>query len=128
MRHLTGVAITKLLVVTTLAGVLGLISGVAMALEGNIEDDAQDYVGRIIVITDPRPSVGFYFQPAKTTSGLFCATGYNVYRALVINPGGGPAIVTEVGIEPDDLRPGDRFDVTFQERCNGRLRLILTPK
>jgi len=85
---------------------------------GKIENDGQDYVGRIVVITDASPS-----------TITACGNPLFVYSAVIINPGGGPANVTSVGINPAEvINPGDRFDVTAQTPCNGHLDLEMTPK
>ncbi|MCH8032294.1 MAG: hypothetical protein IH950_00875 [Bacteroidetes bacterium] len=68
---------------------------------GSVEDDGQNYVGRIIVITD-----------ARTTPGVHCGDTFLDYRAVIINPAGGAALVTAVGIDPNQaVSPGDRFDI-----------------
>ena len=76
---------------------------------------SQDYVERIVVITDPRPS------PAT-----HCGVGYNEFKCVIINPGGGPAIVTTIGMDvTKSVSAGDRFTVTSQIACDGRLDLTL---
>ena len=85
---------------------------------GNVVNDGQDYVGRIIVITDPRPTVG-----------SACGSTFNDFNCVIINPGGGPAFNTICGIDPNEsVKPGDRFDIISQEACNGHLFLQLERK
>ena len=89
-----------------------------VSIIGNVVNDGQDYVGRIVVITDARPN-------GVSSCGEFL----NEYRAVIINPGGGPAIVTTIGILPTvEIAAGDRFDVTAQTLCNGHLDLEMTLK
>jgi len=116
-----GLGAAVAIVVAALALTL-LGAGVAVAdtpiIGGSIEDDGQDYVGRIIVITDPRPS-----------SATFCGDIFHIWKAVIINPGGGPALVTTVGISPShDTRAGDRFDIVTQSECDESLELILVHK
>ena len=87
-------------------------------IEGNIANDGQDYVGRIIVITDPRPN--------PTTH---CGVIYNAQDAAIINPGAGPATVTVVGMDQTaSPTPGDRFEILTQTPCDARLKLTMTRK
>ncbi len=85
---------------------------------GSVENDGQNYVGRIIVITD-----------ARATGTVHCGETFLDYRAVVINPSGGAALVTTVGIDPaQDTATGDRFDIISQEVCNGHLFFQLERK
>ena len=96
--------------------------------DGNIPNDGQNYVGRIIILTDPTPR-----------SGLHCGESFSEYNAVIINPGGDPVIVTQVGIDPSFTFPrltpsgqsvnipGTRFGIISQEECGGRLNLSLVP-
>ena len=87
-------------------------------IPGSVENDGQDYVGRIIVITDVRG-----------VPSTHCGEAYFDYGAVIINPGGGPAIKTTVGIDPaQGTATGDRFDITSQTLCNGTLVLTLLKK
>jgi len=71
---------------------------------GNVVDDGQDYVGRIIVITDAQPK-----------TGIACGSVFLEYSCAIINPGGGPATVTICGIDPTvSVKAGDRFDIISQ--------------
>ena len=110
-------AIKKSVAIVVAALALTLLgAGVAVAdTAANVENDGQDYVGRIVVITDPRPS------PAT-----HCGFAWDEYKCVIINPGGGPAIVTTIGIDVfllGTLSAGDRFTVISQSACNGRLDL-----
>ncbi len=112
------------LVVKSICSVLMLwilFSGPADArasVQGNVVNDGQDYVGRIIVITDPRPGVG-----------SACGEIWHDYSCVIINPGGEPAFNTICGIDPNEsVKPGDRFDIISQEACNGHLFLQLERK
>ncbi len=119
MDHGTLTSIKKLALVATVAGLLSF-AGVALAqlANGNIEDDDQDYVGRIIVITDPRPN-----------SADHCGVTYDDYKCVIINPSGGPAIVTECGVDQSlSIEAGDRFDIIATSECNGRLDLTIQRK
>ena len=120
MDHRTLTSIKKLTLIATIAGLLS-VAGVALAqglTDGNIAYNDQDYVGRIIVITDPLP-----------VSGTHCGVTFNDYRCVIIKPGGGPATLTECGIDQNILvDPGDRFDIIAQQECDGRLGLALTPR
>jgi len=104
-------------------GTVAVVSYTAFAvvqgdIQGNIENDSQDYTGRIIVITDPRPS------PVN-----FCGDALNEAKTVIINPGGGPALVTTIAFSTLlDIHAGDRFDVNSQAECDGRLDLWLTRK
>ena len=112
MRHLTKLGIAVLVVAQ-----LGLAAP-ALAIDAMILNDGQDYVGRIIVITDPRSS-----------SGGRCGESISLYNAVIINPGGGPAIVTIVAIDPGiQIKAGDRFDVIFQGTCDDQYVLTLNLK
>ena len=112
------------LVVMSICSVLMLwilFSGPADArasVQGNVVNDGQDYVGRIVVITDARPS-----------TVISCGDSLNKYRAVIISPGGGPTINTFIGISQLlEIEAGDRFDVSAQTPCNGQLDLEMTPK
>ena len=88
------------------------------SVRGSVENDGQDYVGRIIVVTD-----------ARGVPTIHCGDPFLDYNAVIINPGGGPAINTRVGIGPEqDTAPGDRFDIISQRVCNGTLELTLLEK
>ena len=111
-------AIKKSVAIVVAALALTLLgAGVAVAdITANIEDDGQDYLGRIVVVTDPR-------QGLATDR---CGLSYREYKCVVINPGGGPAIVTTIGIdELTSVSAGDRFTVTSQFVCDGRIDLTL---
>ena len=85
---------------------------------GNVVNDGQDYVGRIIVITDARP-----------TTGGACGFPFDDYNCVIINPSSGPATVTICGINPNEsVKAGDRFDIISQVECNGHLFLQLERK
>ena len=110
-------AIKKSVAIVVAALALTLLgAGVAVAdTDANIENDDQDYVGRIVVITDPRPS-----------STSHCGVSYDEYKCVIINPGGGPAIVTTIGMDVRiSVSAGDRFTITSQIACDGRLDLTL---
>ena len=110
-------AIKKSVAIVVAALALTLLgAGVAVAdIPANVENDDQDYVGRIVVITDPRPN-----------STDHCGVTYNAFKCVIINPGGGPAIVTTIGMDQEtSVSAGDRFTVTSQIACNGRLDLTL---
>lgn len=101
--------VTGYLVPTATAQVLEIIAG-------NIQNDGQDYVGRIIVITDPTPS-----------SADHCGVTYNDYKCVII--GGGSVTIAVCGVDQGLIvNPGDRFDIITQEECDGRLDLTMTPK
>ena len=103
------------------ASVTGFLVPTATAREletfvGNILDDGRDYVGRTIIITDPHPH-----------SVSYCGTSYDEYKCVII--GGGPAIVTDCGVDQRLLvRSGDHYNITAQEKCDGRLDLTITPQ
>ena len=108
----------------TLKSVVSVFAALAMSLaavsvtaqEINIENDGQDYIGRIIVITDPRSS-----------SSTHCGIDYDEYKAVIINPGGGPALVTSVGVDQNvQVKAGDRFTIDGTLECNGRLKVSTT--
>ncbi len=81
---------------------------VAFAQEGIFEDDGTDYEGRIVVITDSRGG----------TTVTFCDREFTEYKAVIINPQGGPAIVTTVGITLGVVvEAGDRFDIKSPSPC-----------
>ena len=88
------------------------------SVTGNIQDDGQDYVGRIVVVTD-----------LFSTPATHCGDSFADYKCVIINPGGGRARVTVIGVDPNhDIKPGDRFNVTAQVECDDRLDLTLEPK
>ena len=104
-------AIKKSVAIVVAALALTLLAQVAFAIEGSFEDDGTDYEGRIVVITDSRGG----------TEATFCDREFLVYKAVVINPGGGPAIITTVGITASEsVSAGDRFDILFTTFCDGR--------
>ena len=110
-------AIKKSVAIVVAALALTLLgAGVAVAdTAANVENDGQDYVGRIVVITDPRPR-----------SASHCGSSWDDYKCVIINPGGGPAIVTTIGMDQRiSVSAGDRFTITSQIACNGRLDLTL---
>ena len=87
----------------------------AFAAQGSFENDGTDYEARIVVITD---SLG--------TEAVFCNVDFLEYRAVIINPAGGPAFKTTVGINPsENVSAGDRFDIQSPSQCNGRINAIL---
>ncbi len=92
------------------------------SVDGNNADDGQNYVGRIIVITDREQS-----------SAVACGEAFLDYDgAVIINPGGDRAIITVVGIDPNlRVEPGDRFEITAQTPCDppaiSSLNLTLEP-
>ena len=90
-----------------------------LATQGNIENDGQDYVGRIVAITDPR-LIGVEY----------CGDTLSEYKAVIINPGGGPPIHTTIAIDAAvDVNAGDRFDISGGTACgDGRISTDLTPK
>ena len=110
-------AIKKSVAIVVAALALTLLgAGVAVAdTAANIENDGQDYVERFVVITDPRHR-----------SATACGITYNEYKCVIINPGGGPAIVTTIGMDVRiSVSAGDRFTITSQIACDGRLDLTL---
>ncbi len=116
MKKFNAIKTSVTLVVAALTLTLvGAGVGVALAATGNIENDGQDYVGRIVVITDPR-----------ATSSGHCGTPYDDYKCVIINSTGGPAVVTVCGVDPSlTVNAGDRFIITSATQCNGRLDLTL---
>ena len=85
----------------------GLI-GPAFATVAFLEDDGQDYVGRLVVISNP-----------DVSQATACGEQVFGYRAVIVNPGGGPAIITTIKIDSSLLvKVGDRFRIIFQEPCN----------
>lgn len=109
--------LTKLAIAVLVVAQLGL-AGTALAIDAFIENDGQDYVGRIIVIADPRKD-----------NGIRCGEPVSLYRAVIIKPGGGPAMITTVAFHPEVLiKAGDRFDVTAQGTCDDQSVLTLSPK
>lgn len=89
----------------------------SLAITAAVENDGQDYIGRIVVVTDNRAS-----------NFAACGMLFQQYRAVIINPGGGPAIITTINIDPVFLvSPGDRFIITLQQPCDGHLLLIVEP-
>ena len=87
-------------------------------ISASVENDHQDYVGRMVVVTDSR-----------ATFTVHCGEHFLEYKVVIINPGGGPALVTTLGIDPNHVAAaGDRFDITGQTACNGSLNLTLTGK
>ena len=92
--------------------------GAAFAATGSFDNDGTDYDGRIVVITDSRGG----------TEVVFCNGDFLEYKAVIINPGGGPAIITTVGINPSEVvNTGDRFDIQSPTQCNGRINATLSP-
>ena len=90
----------------------------AFAAMGSFENDGTDYDGRIVVITDSRGG----------SEVVFCNGDFLEYKAVIINPGGGPAIITTVGINPSQVvNTGDRFDIQSPTQCNGRINATLSP-
>lgn len=111
--------LTKLAIAVLVVAQLGL-AGTALATDAFIENDGQDYVGRIIVIADPRAD-----------GGIRCGENVSLYRVVIINPGGGPAMITTVAFDPAAavlIKTGDRFDVTAQGTCDDQSVLTLSPK
>ncbi len=98
-----------------------LFSGPAYSqtsIKGSVENDGQDYVGRIIVINDN-----------SSDGATHCGDPFLDYNAVITNPGVGSAIKTTVGIAPSfAANPGDRFDIISQRACNGSLELTLLKK
>lgn len=89
----------------------------SLAITAAVENDGQDYIGRIVVVTDNRAS-----------NFAACGMSFLLYRAIIINPGGGPAVFTDVKIDPVfPASPGDRFIITLQQPCDGHLLLIVEP-
>ena len=88
----------------------------AFAAQGSFENDGTSYDARIVVITDSRGG----------TEVVFCDVDFLEYKAVIINPGGGPAIITTVGINPSEVvNAGDRFDIIAPSACNGRINALL---
>ena len=93
------------------------VAGSSLATTAAVEDDGQDYLGRIVVITDSR-----------AMSAVACGITFLEYRVVIINPDGGPAIVTTIKIlEILFVQVGDRFSVISQLPCNGHLLLNIEP-
>ena len=89
----------------------------AFAALGSFENDGTDYDGRIVVITDSRG-----------TEAVFCNGDFLEYRAVIINPAGGPVIKTTVGINPsENVRAGNQFEIQSPTQCNGRINATLVP-
>ena len=83
----------------------------------NIHNDGENYVGRIILIIDPKPRPGTH-----------CGCAYDIRSCVIIDPGGGPAFVTVCGIEQTlAVSVGDRFNIDTQTVCDGRLDLTISP-
>ena len=96
-----------------------LAQGPAFAELGNLENDGTDYEGRIVVITDSRG--GNWISQ--------CGKEFREYKCVIINPSGGPAIVTTIGITPSvEIWAGDRFDISTPLKCNGRFAVQLSRK
>ncbi len=92
----------------------------AFAALGSFDNDGTSYDGRIVVITDSR---------GGTEVVSSCGGDFLEYKAVIINPGGGPAIITTVGINPSEVvNTGDRFDIQQPSACNGRIHAILIRK
>jgi len=93
------------------------LDGQSSSVRGNIPDDGQNYVGRIIAVTD-RGAAG----------AVHCGASYNDRSCVIVNPGGGPPVRTVCGIDPTiTVSAGDRFEITAQVVCSGRIDLTLDP-
>ena len=92
------------------AVILSLTAHVALAQEGVFEDMGLDLDGRIVVVTD-----------ARGTAVTKCERDLIEYKAVIIDPAGGRAIVTKVAITLNAgiVAPGDRFDISGGVGCNG---------
>ena len=99
--------------------ILSLTSGLALAQEGNFENDGTEYEGRIVVVTDSRGG----------TEVTYCDRNFLDYKAVVINPAGGPAIITTVAISTHEVVvAGDRFDIGKTATCEDRVSAPLARK
>ena len=90
---------------------------------GNIPNDGQNHVGRIIVIVK-----GALGGPggARVNSTTACGIVFDNYDVVSINPGGGPGFVTRVAIDQtENLNPGDRLEILSQMPCDGHLDIRL---
>ena len=97
---------------------LSLLAVGTLHAQGNIENDGQDYVGRILIISDSSPS-----------SVTYCGITYFEYNCVIINPGRGPTMVTTVAIDPCvGASAGDRYDIENQTECDGRLQITLSKR
>ena len=86
-------------------------------VQGNIADDDQNHVGEVVVISDRTP-----------TTKQFCGFTFSERNSVITNPGEG-ATITEIAIDPSKpVQPGDRFEITAQIECDGRLDLMMTRK
>ncbi len=95
-----------------------MLYGSAFAqVRGNIANDGQNHVGQVVVVTDPTPTVV-----------IRCGDTLHEYNSVMTDPGGGAAIITEISIDPAVVvEPGNRFEITAQTPCDGRLDLTLEP-
>ena len=110
--------LTKLAIAIFVVALRGLATSAFASIDANIDNDGLDYVGRIIVITDPRAS-----------SGIRCGEPVNLYKAVIIHPGGGRAMITTMAFHPEVIiLAGDRFDITAQGTCDDQHVLTLSPK
>ena len=76
------------------------------------ESPAADYVGRTIVVTD-----------GTATPIELCFISASTVRTAITNPGGGGAIVTPIAYDVESFwpppKPGERFRITAQDKCDG---------
>ena len=109
MKKFNAIKKSVAIVVAALALTL-LAQGAAFAAEGVFEDMGIDLNGRIVVVTDPRGG----------TAITLCSRELLEYKAVIIDPAGGPALVTEVAILAFfEVSAGDRFDISSSVTCNG---------
>lgn len=101
---------------------VGMLYGsTAFALEGIIPNPGYSVVERTVVVTGK-----------PTSTATVCDVSYDVYEAVIVESGGGPAFKTTLGLPSGtEVKPGSRFNIYYEEFCPAdwefvfiRIRLI----
>lgn len=104
----------RIYALAALVALLILPGADAFASAGNVKNDGTSYVGNTIVITGQ-----------STVPSSYCGISYGEYRAVMMNPEGGPSMMKDIAISAGvGVRPGTHYVVVAQYPC-GKDRLFL---